>query len=119
MKMQRFSKWIPVPVLLGVMLVAGVGVMHAENSYAGSDQAVVLPDGFEQSVTGSFDGVNLKEKRIWIGDMVYLLDGNVRVRGTSTKLGLLSDLRQGEEVTATLRPNEDGPTPYVVEIIRQ
>ena len=70
-------------------------------------------------VVGSFDGVDLKVRRIWISDMVYILDRSVKVKGTSTKLGLLTDLKMGETVQVTLLPNEETPSiPFVVLIER-
>jgi hypothetical protein len=72
------------------------------------------------TVTGTFDGLDLKQKRIWISDMVFLLDSAVSVKGTSVKLGLITDLKQGETVKAYLRENEaDEYVPYVTKIERQ
>jgi hypothetical protein len=70
-------------------------------------------------VKGSFDGLDLKKKKIWIGDMIYLLDDAVTVQGTSVKLGLITDLKQGEIIRAHLRENvENEFIPYVVKIER-
>jgi hypothetical protein len=84
--------------------------------------AAGLTDEPENSntVTGTFDGLDLKEKRIWVSDMVYLLDGTVSVKGTSVKLGLITDLKQGETIKVYLRENEDDVyVPYVTKIERQ
>ena len=73
----------------------------------------------EGVVVGSFDGVDLKARRVWVDDMVYVLDRGVKVKGTSTKLGLMRDLKMGERVKVTLQPNEETPSiPYVVLIER-
>jgi uncharacterized lipoprotein YehR (DUF1307 family) len=74
----------------------------------------------DDTATGSFDGVDLKEKLIWVNDTVYAMESNVKVKGTSTKVGLLSDLKQGEVVKVYLMPNEDDPSvPFVTLIERQ
>ncbi|MCU7851455.1 MAG: hypothetical protein KZQ80_04500 [Candidatus Thiodiazotropha sp. (ex Monitilora ramsayi)] len=76
--------------------------------------------GQEQVVTGPFDGLDLKTKQIWINDMVYLMDSSMKVIGTSVKLGLITDIKQGEEIKATLVPNQKSPSvPYVIKIERQ
>lgn len=77
-------------------------------------------EAFARTVEGPFDGLDLKTKHVWINDTVYKLDRRVRVKGTHKKLGLITDLKQGERITATLRPNDDQPTiPYVILIERQ
>lgn len=71
-------------------------------------------------VIGPFDGVSLEDRTIWINDRSYTLDRAVRVEGTPTKLGLLSDLKQGEEIQARVVPNDDRPNrPIVILIERQ
>lgn len=75
---------------------------------------------FQDVVIGPFDGLDLKQRFIWINDTVYALDRTVKIKGTSTKLGLLSDLKAGEELKATLAPNEKTPSiPYVLMIERR
>jgi len=72
-----------------------------------------------QTVTGPFDGLDLKAGRIWINDMVYLLDIRVRVKGTASKLGLITDLKSGETIKATIRENLEQPTIPIVTLIER
>jgi hypothetical protein len=73
-----------------------------------------------QVVEGSFDGVNQEKNRLWISDKVFILDPAVRVKGGPNKLSLLSDLKQGERIKATLSSNEQKPSmPYVILIERE
>lgn len=79
----------------------------------------VLLNVESESVTGQFDGMNMKTNQIWVDDMVYLLSRPVNVVGTPTKLGLLSDIKQGEAVTLKLKYNNKTPSqPYVIKIER-
>ena len=101
--------------LIGLSLA----LMAASISWAQEVTDMMEESEHEGVVVGPFDGVDLKAKRIWINDMVYLLDREVKVKGTSTKLGLMSDLKLGEKVRVTLEPNEETPSiPYVVLIER-
>lgn len=102
--------------LLSLVVVLAVCLMAQPVMAAGLNDE----SGISNTVTGTFDGLDLKQKRIWISDMVYLLDDSVSVRGTSVKLGLLTDLKQGETIKAYLRENEaDIYVPYVTKIERQ
>ena len=77
-------------------------------------------EGFVDTIEGTFDGLDLKTKNIWISDMIYRIDRGIKVKGTAKKLGLITDLRQGELIKATLRENEKVPEiPYVILIERQ
>jgi hypothetical protein len=101
--------------LMGLSLsLSAIAIAWAQES---SD--AMLTGAFENVVVGPFDGLDLKTREIWIDDMVYILDRSVKVKGTSTKLGLITDLKPGEEVRATLQPNEKTPSiPYVILIER-
>jgi hypothetical protein len=67
----------------------------------------------------TFDGLDLKSRIIWIGDMVFRLDAKVKVKGTQKKLGLITDLKEGERIRATFRQNPSEPNiPYVTLIER-
>jgi hypothetical protein len=88
--------------------------------WAETGDGVGQAEAFDPIVYGPFDGLDLKTRRVWINDTVYLLDSRVKVKGTHKKLGLITDLKQGETIRATLRPNEDQPIiPYVILIERQ
>ena len=68
---------------------------------------------------GPFDGLDLKSRSIWINDIAYLLDAKVKVKGTHKKLGLITDLKQGERIRATFRENPSMPSvPYITLIER-
>jgi hypothetical protein len=100
------------------LLMGGTSYLWAGSSNdAGQIEGL---EGVDGVVEGSFDALDLKARRIWINDMVYKLDRNVKVKGTHRKLGLITDLKAGEIIKATLLPNEDQPTiPYVMLIERQ
>ena len=100
------------------LLMGGTSYLWAESSNdAGQIEGL---EGHDGVVEGPFDGLDLKARRIWINDMVYKLDRNVKVKGTHRKLGLITDLKAGEIIKVTLLPNEDQPTiPYVMLIERQ
>ncbi len=118
MKIVSLHFWKNVSAKLLVSLVI-VGSLMALPQAAISFEPENEPEA-SNVVEGTFDGIDLKQKRIWIGDMVYLLDSTVSVRGTSVKLGLITDLKVGEIVKAHLRENvENEYIPYVVEIERQ
>ncbi len=70
-------------------------------------------------VEGPLDGLDLKTRHIWISDTVYILDRTVRVKGTTKKLGLITDLKSGEVIKATLRRNEDQPAIPIVTLIER
>jgi len=76
-------------------------------------------DGLEGVVEGPLDGLDLKARRIWINDVVYMLDRKVKVKGTHRKLGLITDLKPGEIIKATLLPNEDQPNIFYVMLIER
>jgi hypothetical protein len=89
-------------------------------SWAQDATDALSAEAFTNEVVGPFDGLDLKARQIWINDMVYILDRGVKVKGTPTKLGLIADLKMGEEVKVTLKPNKETPSiPYVVLIERQ
>ncbi len=100
--------------------MVAIFVSLSSSVWAQSDSDGLDEEGFKDTVEGPFDGLNLKAHRIWINDTVYILDRSVRVKGTSTKLGLITDLKQGEPVKARLSPNDETPSiPYVIFIERQ
>lgn len=96
------------------LLVSSSATLWAQDeSYEGGDE------DFQSVVEGPFDGVDLKARRIWVNDTVYVLDRAARVEGTSTKLGYISDLKAGEVIRVTLTPNEKTPSiPNVILIER-
>jgi hypothetical protein len=101
-------------LMLGLMLVSPLGYSAGRGG-----KEPVQSAAFENVIEGPFDGLSLEEQRIWIDDTVYLLDRNVKVKGTSKKLGLITDLKKGEWVRATLRQNSDpAKKPYVIMIER-
>lgn len=109
----QFTKIIVLMVVTCLALVLPLSI-SAEEPYQ------VEFDDFEENASGPFDGLDSKGNRIWVNDTVYYLARTVRVKGTSTKLGLLTDLKPGEEVKLTLKPNEKEPSiPYVVQIERE
>ncbi|MCU7813384.1 MAG: hypothetical protein KZQ77_19435 [Candidatus Thiodiazotropha sp. (ex Notomyrtea botanica)] len=103
-----------------VLLVSASFVFALSMSATADNRSQVEFDDFEENASGPLDGLDLKENRIWVNDTVYYLARTVRVKGTSTKLGLLTDLKPGEKVKLTLNPNEKEPSiPYVVQIERE
>jgi hypothetical protein len=108
-------KTLPVFLMVFSLLFSGTGQLWAQEAEEGAEEGK-----YGNMIIGPFDGVDLNAGRIWINDSVFFLDKAVTVKGTSTKLGLLSDLKQGETVKATLKPNEKRPNiPYVLVIERQ
>lgn len=118
MNTRFFSRWIRLPMLLAVALMSGAALMLPVGGTA-APLSMDVTEGGENTVIGQFDGLNLKDKRIWVDDTVYLLDSGVKVVGTSTKLGLITDIKQGEQVRIIVRPGESGTIPYVTQIYRQ
>ncbi|MCU7915461.1 MAG: hypothetical protein KZQ65_06045 [Candidatus Thiodiazotropha sp. (ex Gloverina cf. vestifex)] len=117
MDTQDFKKLIRFPKIFALMVVACI-VLALPFSVSADNR--VEFDDFEESISGPLDGLDLKKKWIWVDDMIYYLDRNVKVKGTSTKLGLIMDLKQGEVVKLRLRPNDKEPSiPYVVLIERE
>lgn len=87
--------------------------------WAEEADGVENPEADEGLVMGPFDGVSMKERTIWINDRSYTLDRSVRVEGTASKLGLMSDLKQGEEIKARVIPNDDRPNRPIVILIER
>lgn len=119
MKLMRSKGVIPQAVLVWVV---GLCLTLAVASVSWAQEGAEAPEGDSEGlvVVGPFDGLDLKSKKIWINDMVYHLARSVKVKGTSSKLGLITDLKQGEEVKVTLQPNEKTPSiPFAVLIERQ
>jgi hypothetical protein len=116
--MNTNSKILSSAAALAVMLC--LSMFCVTYLWAASGHVSDPSEASSESVEGSFDGLDLKARSIWINDMVYKLDLRVKVKGTSNKLGLITDLKQGETIRATLRPNEHQPAiPYVILIERQ
>ena len=70
--------------------------------------------------SGPFDGFDLKTRKVWINDMVYRMHPRMRVVGTAKKLGLLSDIKQGEIVSITVIPTDtESSIPVLAEIRRR
>ena len=69
---------------------------------------------------GPFNGYDPKAKEVWIDDMVYRMHTGLRVVGTPTKLGLLSEIKNGEIVRYSYIPANDGSSiPLLTEIRRR
>jgi hypothetical protein len=111
------TSFVALSIVLCLLMGGGSYLWAGSNSDAGQLKGL---DGLEGVVEGPLDGLDLKARRIWINDMVYMLDRKVKVKGTHSKLGLITDIKPGEVIKATLHPNEDQPTiPYVMLIERQ
>ncbi len=109
------------PFFLGLMGF-GLCLLLAASPMSWAQDATdsLSEEAFEEEVVGPLDGLDLNARRIWINDSVYLLDRSVKVKGTPTKLALISDIKPGEEVKVILQPNAEQPSiPYVVLIERQ
>jgi hypothetical protein len=113
MNMKAVAGQVALAWLLALCLaLAGATTVWAESA---TDEA----EASQEAIVGSFDGVDVKAQRIWVDDWMYLLDASVKVKGTATKLGLLSDIKQGERIRLRLLPNSEEPnTPYVTLIER-
>jgi hypothetical protein len=117
---QCFRKRLRGAGVAGLLLWAGYGFTFPAAVAAGPAYATARQQSSAvETVDGSFDGLDLKKRWIWISDVRYVYDGSTKIKGTSTKLGLITDLKQGERVKAEIKPNEDGHEPYVVIIYRQ
>jgi hypothetical protein len=108
------QKALPILLMVLGLFLSGTTSLWAQDVDDGIERGV-----FGNYAVGSFDGVNLKERRIWIDDTLYALDRSVQVEGTSTKLGLLSDLKQGETIKASFQPNEKEPGLHIVTVIER
>ena len=116
---QSFSMRLRGAVIAGLLL-AGLGCTYPVTGVAGSMDGTASSSATEaETIVGTVDGLDLKKQRIWIGDRRFLISRSTKVKGTPTKLGLITDLKQGETVKAEVQPNRDGPTPYVTIIYRQ
>lgn len=119
MKLMR-SKGVISQTLLVWVVGLCLALTVASVSWAQDGPEALEGDWESLVITGPFDGLDVKSRKIWINDMVYNLVRGVKVKGTASKLGLLSDLKQGEEVKVTIQPNEKTPNiPNVVLIERQ
>jgi hypothetical protein len=72
-----------------------------------------------QVLAGEFDGYDKKEKLIWVGEDVFHYDSGLKVVGTATKLGLLSEIKIGEKVRVLAKGRGQGKIPMAIEIHRQ
>ncbi|KRT55384.1 hypothetical protein [endosymbiont of Ridgeia piscesae] len=109
--------WLLAAALLMSAALPAVAGNYAVRPMAGMPGMPAM-QGVE--ISGPFDGVNLKRRRIWIDDTVFSMSRKLRVVGTSKKLGLLSDLRQGEAIKALVTRGEDkNGLREVLEIRRQ
>jgi hypothetical protein len=68
---------------------------------------------------GKFGGYDEKEKLLWVDEDVLYYGFGVKVVGTATKLGLLSEIKLGEKVTAVVKSRGKKKIPMVIEIHRQ
>ena len=117
---QGFSMRLRGAGIAGLLLLAGLGFTYPVPGVAGSlDGTVSAGATTLETIEGTFDGLDLKKRRIWIGDRRFLINQSTKVKGTATKLGLITDLKQGEMVKAEIQPDDDGSTPYVTTIYRQ
>lgn len=90
--------------------------MDAASQSAG--QEVVREEQALSQESGSFNGYSKKSNRLWVNDRVYLYKENLKVIGTSKKIGLLSDIRLGEPVVINFLTRSE-QIPLVFEIKRQ
>ena len=117
---QSFSMRLRGAGIAGLLLLAGLGFTYPVSGVAGSMDATSSSSAAAvETIVGTVDGLDLKKQRIWINDRRYLISRSTKVKGTSTKIGLITDLKQGETVKAEIQPNEDGSSPYVTTIYRQ
>ena len=116
MNFQHLSRWFRDTILfsLAVTMLALplIGVAATSNRNAG---AAVQKTG---EISGPFDGLNMKTSHIWINDRVYELARSVKVVGTSTKLGVITDIKKGERIDADVIYGEAGQMPSVIKIYR-
>ncbi len=68
---------------------------------------------------GSFDGYDKKIGRVWVDDMAFRYSDQTKVIGTASKLGLISDIKQGETVSVMFEGAGDTQPPFALEIRRQ
>ena len=88
----------------------------------GASQAPATEEQAQRSLveaTGSFDGYSKQSNCVWVSDTVFQIVGSLKVVGTSTKVGLLSDIKEGETVTILYEKNGANQIPTAVEIRRK
>ncbi len=92
----------------------------------GQGDPIATPDGAQfqttadMSRTGAFHGFDRQHGAVWINDHLYWLHPEFKVIGNSTKLGLLSAIRQGETVEFVAVPDSKDPhRKLLVEIRRK
>lgn len=117
---QCISKHLLGAGMAGLFLLAGLGFTCLAPGVAGTAYAATLTEGGAvETVVGTVDGIDLKLNRIWINDRRFLVNRLTKVNGTSTKLGLITDLKEGETVKAEFTTDKDGSTPVISIIYRQ
>lgn len=103
----------------GWLCLVPAGMLFATDAISQpAGQGIVQEEQSLRQESGSFGGYNKKTGRFWVGDRVYQFDTKLKVTGTSKKLGLLSDIRQGELVVVhfLMRSVE---IPFAFEVKRQ
>ncbi|MCU7844148.1 MAG: hypothetical protein KZQ93_09950 [Candidatus Thiodiazotropha sp. (ex Monitilora ramsayi)] len=73
----------------------------------------------ENARQGPFDGYDKDKALIWVDDKLYQIEGNLKVVGTPSKIGLLSNIQQGETVKIIIEDRGPMKLPVVIELHRK
>jgi hypothetical protein len=112
------SKIVAISLLVGCLSVLPVSLLLAAGVSDPSLQAVEeeAPSNLRD---GPFDGYDKKGGVLWVDDMTFKIADNFKVIGTSKKLGLLSDVKQGEQVILLFEERGYRKIPLAIELRRQ
>jgi hypothetical protein len=122
-KEQYDMKQIPTSMLALSVLTGWLFMMPAEKVAAESPQlegaGVPEQEAGTKMHGGTYDGIDKKTKRIWIGDRVFRSNDYLQVVGSPSKAGLLSDIAANEKIGVEYLSGGNSTIPLAIRIYRQ
>jgi hypothetical protein len=113
------SKIMAISLLVGFLSGMPVGLLLAAGASDPTTLQAVEKEAPSNLREGSFDGYDPKGGVVWVDDMTFKMADNFKVIGTSKKLGLLSDVKQGEPVILLFEERGYRKIPLAIELRRQ
>ena len=114
-------KQISTSMVALTMLAAWLFVMPVGELAAAGLQSGPAPTEGEVSMmlwSGPFGGYDKDAGRIWINDRVFRYNDQLKVMGTGSKVGLLSEIKGGEKVDILAERGDGSKIPLAVVIRR-
>jgi len=109
-----------ISLLAGCLFAMPAGILLAAGASSPIEQSGMEQDESKSNLReGSFDGYDKQAGLIWVNDMVFQLTDKLNVIGTSKKVGLLSDMQQGEPVILLFEDRGSRQIPLAIELRRQ